>query len=69
MNDFFTIPEENLICIYKTDSRNNTIEHIRAAIPYMDGEMKDLADGVIRKLQGMSDGAFSETRFVFTDSE
>ena len=69
MNGSFTIPEENLICIYRADSRSSTIEHIRAAIPYMDSEMKGLADSVIRKLQGMSDNAFSEMRFVFTVDE
>ena len=64
----FTIEEENLICIYHEDDRNSTIANIREAVPYMDDDdMKQLAEGVIGKLQSMTDTEFSEAQFTFTD--
>lgn len=68
MNIRFTIEEENLICIYHENNRNSTIANIREAVPYMDDDdMKQLAEGVIGKLQSMTDTEFSEVQFTFTD--
>lgn len=68
MNIRFTIEEENLICIYQEDDRNSTIANIREAVPYMDDDdMKQLAEGVIGKLQSMTDTEFSKAQFTFTD--
>ena len=67
MNIRFTIEEENLVCIYHEDDRNSTIANIREAVPYMDDDMKQLAKGVIGKLQSMTDTEFSEVQFTFTD--
>lgn len=67
MNNRFTVEEENIICIYYEDSRNRVIENIREAVPYMDEDMKNLAGGVIGKLQAMTDAEFAEAQFTFTD--
>ena len=67
MNIRFTIEEENLICIYHEDDRNSTIANIREAVPYMDDDMKQLAEDVIGKLQSMTDAGFSDMQFTFTD--
>lgn len=69
MNNLFTIPEENLICIYLEDGRSSVTQNIRDALPYMDSDMKDLAGGVIHKLQAMTDSEFSQMHFTFTDDE
>ena len=69
MSNLFTIPEENIICIYKEDSRKAVIQNIRDALPYMDSDMQELSAGVVGKLQAMSDAAFSEAQFTFTDDE
>lgn len=69
MSNLFTIPEENIICIYKEDSREAVIQNIRDALPYMENDMQGLAAGVIGKLQAMSEAAFSEAQFTFTDDE
>jgi len=69
MSNLFTIPEENIICIYKEDSREAVIQNIRDALPYMESDMQELAAGVVVKLQAMSDAAFSEAQFSFTDEE
>ena len=69
MSNLFTIPEENIICIYKEDSREAVIQNIRDALPYMESDMQELATGVVGKLQVMSDAAFLEAQFTFTDDE
>lgn len=67
MNNRFTVEEENIICIYYEENRNRVIENIREAVPYMDEDIKNLADGVIGKLQAMTDAEFDEAQFTFTD--
>jgi len=69
MSNLFTIPDENIICIYKEDRREAVIQNIRDALPYMESDMQELAAGVVVKLQAMSDAAFSEAQFSFTDDE
>lgn len=60
----FTVPQENLIYIYLEDS---LIDNIISGFPYMDGDMKALAEATIRKLQAMTDSEFAELEFTFTD--
>lgn len=69
MSNLFTIPEENIICIYKEDSREAVIQNIRDALPYMDSDMQELAAGVAGKLQAMTDADFAAAQFIFTDDE
>ena len=69
MNIRFTIEEENIIAIYAEDSRETTLENILAAMPYMDEDMRQLAAAAVKKLQAMTDSAFSETVFTLTDDE
>ena len=67
MNIQFTVEEENLIAIYAEDSREQTINNILAAIPFMDSDIRPLADNTIRKLQRLGDSEFSEVEFTLTD--
>lgn len=69
MNIRFTVEEENIIAIYAEDSREKTIQNILAAIPYMDSDIRPLAENTIRKLQRMTDSEFSEAAFNLTDEE
>ena len=69
MNIRFTVEEENIIAIYAEDSREKTIQNILAAIPYMDSDIQPLAENTIRKLQRMTDSAFSEAAFILPDEE
>ncbi len=41
-----TVEETNLLSIYKTGSRQGLIVAMNAALPFMDGEMRDLASGL-----------------------
>lgn len=63
----FTVEEENLIAIYLTDTRAELVEDMTAALPYMDAEMRKLADRTLAKLRAMSDAEFAEQTFDFTD--
>jgi len=63
----FTVEEENLIAIYLTDTRAELVEDMSAALPYMDTEMRKLADHTLTKLRTMSDAEFAEQTFDFTD--
>ncbi len=54
----FTVEEINLICIYITDTRPELIEEITKALPFMDEEMRTLADRTLVKLRTMSDAEF-----------
>ena len=42
---YFTVEEENLICLYHNADRRRTAANLRAALPDMDKEMAALAGG------------------------
>ena len=59
----FSVEEENLICMYHTSDRRRTMARMLAALPDMDTEMRRLANGVIAKLERMTDADFDGQRF------
>ena len=63
---YFTVEEENLICLYHNTDRRRTAANLRAALPDMDKEMAALARQSLDKLEAMSDAAFEAQRFYFT---
>lgn len=59
----FNTAEINLICIYDLGSRKGTIRELKNMMRYLmpdETELHDLADGVIRKLKGISDEEYDE---------
>ena len=54
----FTVEETNLICIYIADTRTELIEKVTGVVPFMDEEMRTLADHTLDKLRAMSDAEF-----------
>jgi len=60
MNNNFTIEEINLISIYNTGARREIIGEITAALPYMDGDMRELAGRTLDKLNAMTDDEYSQ---------
>ena len=50
-----TVEETNLISIYIADTHRELIEEMTGALPYMDGEMRELALRTLAKLHAMSD--------------
>ncbi len=61
MNHNFTVEEINLICIFAGESRNEVIEDMERALPYLeDTDMEELSHRVIVKLQNMTDEEFEQ---------
>ena len=64
---YFTVEEENLICLYHNADRRRTMAKLHAALPDMDGDMAALARQTADKLDAMNDADFAAQRFHFTD--
>ena len=56
---YFTVEEENLICLYHKSDRRRTIARLRADLPDMAKEMRALARQTLDKLEAMSDADFA----------
>ena len=63
----FTVEETNLICIYIADTRTELIKEMTGASPFMDEEMRALAEQTLKKLHAMTDAEFEAQNFDFTD--
>ena len=64
---YFTVEEENLICLYHKSDRRRTMARLRADLPDMAEEMRALARQTLDKLDAMSDTDFEGQRFQLTD--
>ena len=61
MDTMFTVEESNLICIFAGEGRNEVIEDIERALPYLeDTDMPELSGRVIGKLRDMTDEEFGQ---------
>ena len=69
MNTRFTVEELNLISIYIYADRSSLIEEMSDALPYMDEDMRELADRTLEKLRTMSDEEFAELDIYAADEE
>lgn len=60
----FTFEEMNLMCIYKTDTRQGLIDELAAMRVYIDAdseaELLMLTDSTLEKLRSISDEAFEQ---------
>ncbi len=69
MNTRFTVEETNLISIYIYEDRTSLIEEMSDALPYMDEDMRSLADRTLEKLRTMTDEEFAEFDVYAADDE
>ncbi len=53
-----TVEETNLLSIYRTGSRQRLIVAMRAALPFMDGDMRDFAARTLSKVEAMTEVEF-----------
>ena len=67
MKLYFTVEEENLICLYHNADRRRTMGKITAALPDMDENMRSLAQQTLSKLERMTDSNYDNQKFQFTD--
>ena len=58
---YFTVEEENLICLYHKSDRRRTAAAVRAAMPDMDEEMRALADRTLEKLDKLTEACLLYT--------
>lgn len=56
----FTVEEMNLISIYNEGGKAQLTANITAALPFMDGEMKELAGRTIQKIDTLSEAEYAE---------
>ena len=55
----FTVEETNLLSIYMTGSKAGLVEDMTAALPFMDGEMRDFAARTLAKVEHMTEAEFA----------
>lgn len=63
----FTFEEINLICCYKGTTRADTAAALTAALPYMETELRELAERTAEKLKKLTEEEF--TGLVFEPAE
>ena len=55
----FTVEETNLLSIYMTGSKEGLFVAMNAALPFMDGEMRDFAARTLAKVEHMTEAEFA----------
>ena len=55
----FTVEETNLLSIYMTGNKEGLILAMNAALPFMDGEMRDFAARTLAKVERMTEAEFA----------
>ena len=60
MNNTFTVEETNLLSIYHEDGKAQLIENMTAALPYMDADMRELAERTISKVDALTEKEYAE---------
>lgn len=56
----FTVEETNLLCLYMTGSRQGVVVAMKAALPFTDGEMRELFARTFAKVEKMTEAEFAE---------
>ena len=54
-----TVEETNLLSIYNEGGKRALIENVNAALPFMDGEMRDFAARTLAKVERMGEAEFA----------
>jgi len=56
----FTVEEMNLISIYNEGGKAQLTANITAALPFMDGDMKELAGRTVAKIDRLTEAEYAE---------
>ena len=67
MNNTFTVEETNLLSIYHEGSKAQLMENMTAALPYMDADMRELAERTISKVNALTDEEYAELAVYAAD--
>ena len=63
----FTVEETNLLSIYADSSKPAVLEHIRAALPYMDADVRKLAESTLQKVGALTEAEYAELAVYAAD--
>lgn len=67
MNNTFTVEEANLLSIYHEGGKAQLIENMTAALPYMDADMRELAERTISKVDALTEKEYAELALYAAD--
>ena len=67
MNNTFTVEETNLLSIFHEGSKAQLMENMTAALPYMDADMRELAERTISKVNALTDEEYAELALYAAD--
>ena len=62
-----SVEETNLLSIYADDSKRALLENINAALPYMDADMRELAQRTLAKVDALTEEEFAELAVYAAD--
>ncbi len=62
-----SVEETNLLSIYAEDSKGALIENINAALPFMDADMRELAQRTMRKVSALTEEEYAELAVYAAD--
>ena len=63
----FTVEETNLLSIYAEDSKRALLENITAALPFMDADMRELAERTMQKVDALTETEYAELAVYAAD--
>ena len=63
----FTVEETNLLSIYAEDSKRALLENINAALPFMDADMRELAQRTLAKVDALTEEEYAELSLYAAD--
>lgn len=63
----FTVEETNLLSIYADESKRALIENINAALPFMDADMRELAQRTMQKVDALTEKEYAELAVYAAD--
>ncbi|SCJ03770.1 Uncharacterised protein [uncultured Butyricicoccus sp.] len=67
MNNTFTVEETNLLSIYHEGGKAQLIENMTAALPYMDADMRELAERTLSKVDALTEKEYAELALYAAD--
>ena len=63
----FTVEEINLISIYNEDGKAQLTGNITAALPFMDADMRELAERTLAKMDALTEAEYAELAVYAAD--
>ena len=67
MNNTFTVEETNLLSIYHEGSKAQLVENMTAALPFMDEDIRELAERTLSKVAALTEAEYAELAVYAAD--